>query len=113
LDPIYQDSLSDVFYESYSFKSNGFDFTRVPVKGMMVSENIYQACLARGLRPVCDYPSYADGKCVSLGTRNNWVSRLSVVELAIDPCFYRQYIGTICKYVVSYIGPRYNCYVWG
>jgi hypothetical protein len=30
---------------------------------MMTNDNIFTACSAKGLRPVCDYPSYSDGKC--------------------------------------------------
>jgi hypothetical protein len=30
---------------------------------MMTSENILTACEAKGLRPACDNPSYADGRC--------------------------------------------------
>jgi hypothetical protein len=50
-------------YAGDSFTYNGFDFTRVPVKGMMTSETILQACARKGLRPVCDHLSYTDGKC--------------------------------------------------
>jgi hypothetical protein len=48
----------------------GFQMARVQVKGPMKSSNIYKACLQRGLRPVCNHPSYADGRCVIVG--GNW-----------------------------------------
>jgi hypothetical protein len=55
-------------YPKDSFKYNGFDFTRVPVVGMMASSNMLDACYGAGLKPVCDYPSYNDGKCEKVKT---------------------------------------------
>jgi hypothetical protein len=57
-----------------TFKLHGHKITRVAVTGKMVSENIWRACKAKGLRPVCDHESYFDGRCVVLnqghGTHN-------------------------------------------
>jgi len=51
-------------------KWRSFMLARVPVKGKMQSANIYKACHAKGLRPVCNHPSYADGRCEIVG--GNW-----------------------------------------
>jgi hypothetical protein len=61
--------------KKYSFKFQGFQFTRTPVKGMMTNDNILTACKAAGLKPVCDYPtsSYNDGKCEKVKSYNWYV----------------------------------------
>jgi len=57
--------------KSGSFKFDGFDITRVRVQGNMDSENVYQACMKRNLRPVCDHAAYFNGKCVVIGSSSN------------------------------------------
>jgi hypothetical protein len=51
----------------HTFKLNGFSVERVEVSGEMKSENIWKACKAKDLRPVCDHTNYADGRCVVVG----------------------------------------------
>jgi hypothetical protein len=46
------------------FNYNDYNFRRVSVTGQMTSSNIIKACAAKGLKPICDHPSYADGACV-------------------------------------------------
>lgn len=45
---------------------NGYNFYNVLVKDVASSSNIEAACRALGLSPVCDHPSYSNGKCVVL-----------------------------------------------
>jgi hypothetical protein len=58
-------------YSADSFKFNGFDFTRVPVVGMMTSSNMLDACAKIGQKPVCDYNTYSDGSCALVG-QGSW-----------------------------------------
>jgi hypothetical protein len=60
--------------KDYEFTYNGYDFKRVAVSGLMNSGNIYAACLRHGLRPVCDYPSYSNGKCRLVQNSNFYFS---------------------------------------
>jgi len=74
------------FKDSLSWR--GFKLVRVPVRGRMKSPEIFKACKARGLRPVCNHPNYADGRCIIVGgnyhvsyppsTRNQGLSRAFV-----------------------------------
>ena len=47
-----------------AFETNGRKFFKVAVPGIMKSTNILKACEAKGLSPVCDHSTYADGECV-------------------------------------------------
>ena len=49
---------------------NRHELSRVRVKGRINSQNIYTACQAKGLVPVCDHMNYDDGKCIVIST--NW-----------------------------------------
>jgi hypothetical protein len=49
------------------FKWSGRTFIRTPVEGNMISSNILKACEKKGLSPVCDHSTYADGECVVVG----------------------------------------------
>jgi hypothetical protein len=52
---------------TYSFSYKGYEMHRVKVPGYMNSVNIYNACKAKRLEPVCDHRNYADGKCRAFG----------------------------------------------
>lgn len=54
------------------------NFKRVPVKGLMSSENIAKACGAKNLKPVCAHSSYYDGVCEIFG--NWWISHGSTAK---------------------------------
>jgi hypothetical protein len=50
-------------YAADSFTFKDYKFTRVPVEGLMATQNILEACAKIGQKPVCDYPAYSDGRC--------------------------------------------------
>jgi hypothetical protein len=66
LDPLHKsDAIDDLIF-------NKLKFHRVYVDGLITTENILKACNDVGLEPVCDYPSYADGKCLIAGTHSSF-----------------------------------------
>jgi hypothetical protein len=46
------------------FKFNGKILKRVSVKGTMTNKAIAKACIAKGMKAVCDHQTYMDGRCV-------------------------------------------------
>jgi len=56
------------FYKKYGkFKYKNHEIERVPVSGKMISDNIYKACEAKSMKPVCDHANYFDGRCEMVG----------------------------------------------
>merc|ERR1712054_210223 len=55
-----------------SFKFRGYEMYRVPVRGFMKSPQIYRACQAKGMKPLCDHANYNDGKCKAVGGHRHW-----------------------------------------
>jgi hypothetical protein len=50
-----------------SFTKGNYTLISVKVSGAMTSPNIKKACNDKGMQPVCDHASYADGNCVPVG----------------------------------------------
>jgi len=67
LDPTCQD---DRERDHFVFKE--YNFYRVEVTGRMSSASILSACNAKGLHPVCDYPTYNDGKCTTISGTSHY-----------------------------------------
>merc|ERR1740117_1351397 len=52
------------------FKFRSYELHRTPVNGYMTSQNMFKACQAKGMQPLCDHRNYNDGKCKVSG--GNW-----------------------------------------
>jgi hypothetical protein len=55
-----------------TFVHLGHTLMRTRVDGSMTSSNIRKACAKLGFRPVCNYASMMDGKCVVVSNTGNW-----------------------------------------
>jgi hypothetical protein len=53
--------------ESAPVVFNKWIMTSLKVSGVISASSIESTCVSAGLKPVCDHPSYSDGKCVNVG----------------------------------------------